>query len=58
MKTNSQKKQDTRKAGKLKLNKETIRDLTTDDKGAEKVKGGARDDASLGCTKGTGWCCD
>jgi len=40
MKTNTQKKKDTRKAGKLKLNKETIKDLRTDDKGAEKVKGG------------------
>ena len=42
MKKDSQKQQDTRKAGKLKLNKQTIKDLRTDDKGAEKVKGGAR----------------
>ena len=43
MKTNSQKEKDTRKAGKLKLNKQTIKDLNTNDKGAEKVKGGARE---------------
>ena len=40
MKINSKKEQETGK--KLKLNKQTIKDLRTDDKGAEKVKGGAR----------------
>ncbi len=42
MKTNSPKEQETSKGRKLKLNKQTIKDLKTDDKDAGKVKGGAR----------------
>jgi hypothetical protein len=47
MKTNSQKEKETSKGRKLKLNKQTIKDLRTDDKGAEKVKGGARGASDL-----------
>ena len=56
MKTKSQKEQETHKPRKLKLNKQTIKDLKTDDNDAEKVKGGARGEATY---IGTQWkCCD
>ena len=51
MKTTPQKEQDTRKGRKLKLSKQTIKDLNTDEKRAEKVKGGKASDFSrdAGC---------
>ena len=58
MKTNSQKEKDTGKARKLKLNKQTIKDLNTDDKGAEKVKGGFPGDTRGGICKPTGAPCE